>query len=78
MALVSAEHPTEQPAILDLVENTRSRQVHALVGRRLTYCGRDVASAGWSRWGTNVVPLSDVTCGRCRRSLERIAETTHA
>ena len=68
----------EQPAILDLVENRRSRHVHALVGRRLTYCGCDVESMGWSRWGTTAVRLSEVTCGRCRRSLERIAEATDA
>lgn len=60
--------PREQ-LILELVANPASGRVHALVGPRRTFCGRDPGS--WTRWGTNVTTLRTVSCRLCRAQLER-------
>jgi len=59
----------EQAIVLVLAAHPITRVVHAMVGRRLTYCGRD--GSVWERWGTNVVRPSAITCTKCRRTVER-------
>ena len=62
----------QERRVLDLAVNPQSGKVHALVLGYVTHCGHSVDQKGWQRWGTNVVPLSDVTCDRCRRACERM------